>query len=203
MERRSRAWNVAAELGTSRVSRASGCFSRVGMFLARRDALGGPQSLPRARGRWREAPDEVPSKSTIPTSRVKNALSPCSRPVRSGIYKRKGSANSQNVRIRRSFILVYPQCRRAGTSRRPYGNDGGAVRISMETPESDPAPPGSFVGYTSEAMTPLPVPDCGQPGTTSPDGGGKGVPLPPGGASPRRPDTPSCAPQGGQAARSK
>ena len=37
LERRSRAWNVAAELGTSRVSRASGCFSRVGMFLARRD----------------------------------------------------------------------------------------------------------------------------------------------------------------------
>ena len=31
-------------------------------FLARRVALGGPQSLPRARGRWREAPDEVPTK---------------------------------------------------------------------------------------------------------------------------------------------
>ena len=31
LERHSRAWNVAAELGTSRVSRASGCFSRVGM----------------------------------------------------------------------------------------------------------------------------------------------------------------------------
>ncbi len=135
LERRSRVWNVTR-------------FSRVGMFLAHRDAIGGPQSLPRVRGRWREAPDEVPSKSTIPTSRVKNALRPCSRPVRSGIYKRKGSANSQTVRIRRSFILVYPQCRRAGTSRRPYGIDGGAVRISMETPESDPAPPGSFVGFS-------------------------------------------------------
>ena len=32
--------------------------------------------------------------------------------------------------------------------------------------------------------------------------GGKGVPLPPGGANPRRPDTPSTAPQGGQAAHS-
>ena len=132
-----------AKLGTSQQSLERHA------FLARRVALGGPQSLPRARGRWREAPDEVPSKSTIPTSRVKNALRPYSRPVRSGIYKRKGSANSQTVRIRRSFILVYPQCRRAGTSRRPYGKDGGAVRISMETPESDPAPPGSFVGFSS------------------------------------------------------
>ena len=47
------------------------------------------------------------------------------------------------------------------------------MRISMETPESDPAPPGSFVGFSSEAMTPLPVPDCGQHGTTSPDGEAK------------------------------
>ena len=39
LERRSRVWNVTR-------------FSRVGMFLARRDALGGPQGLPRARGRW-------------------------------------------------------------------------------------------------------------------------------------------------------
>ena len=150
LERRSRAWNVAAEFGTSQqslerhaflarrdVSRASGC--------PRRPARPSPRTGKVAAKR----PDEVLSKSTIPTSRVKNALSPCSRPVRSGIYKRKGSANSQTVRIRRSFILVYPQCRRAGTSRRPYGKDGGAVRISMETPESDPAPPGSFVGFSS------------------------------------------------------
>ncbi len=136
LERRSRVWNVTR-------------FSRVGMFLARRVALGGPQGLPRARGRWREAPDEVPSKSTIPTSRVKNALRPCSRPVRSGIYKRKGSEISQAVRIRRSFFLAYPQCRRAGTSRRPYGKDGGAVRLSMEMPESALEPPGSFVGFSS------------------------------------------------------
>ena len=40
MERRSRAWNVTAELGTSRVSRASGCFSRVGMPSAARARQG-------------------------------------------------------------------------------------------------------------------------------------------------------------------
>ena len=39
LERRSRAWNVAAELGTSRVSRASGCFSRVEMPSAARKAF--------------------------------------------------------------------------------------------------------------------------------------------------------------------
>jgi hypothetical protein len=50
----------------------------------------------------------------------------------------------------------------------PLRQRWGAALISVETPESDPAPSGAFIGCTSEAMTPLPVPGCGQPGTTSP-----------------------------------
>ena len=37
-----------------------------------------------------------------------------------------------------------------------------------------PAPPGSFVGCASSGRRSLPVPCCKQPGTTSPNGGGKG-----------------------------
>ena len=137
-----------AELGTSQqslerraflarrdVSRASGCFSRVGMPSAARARQG---------HNWAKRIGEFVSAANSPI------LFSCLSPIPPG-----------------------------GDKPPPLRQRRGLVRISMEAPESDPAPGArSFVALRLLRMTPLPVSDCGQPGTTSPNRGGrKGVPA--------------------------
>ena len=105
LERRSRVWNVTR-------------FSRVGMFLARRVALGGPQGLPRARGRW---PRSGRMRS-LQRARYPHPVSrmPCALTV---VRCAAGYINGKDRRIRKCcefadpFFLFIPYT--VGTSGRP------------------------------------------------------------------------------------
>ena len=178
------------------VSRASGCFSRVGMPSAARKAFpahgeGGAKRRMRSFQRARYP---------HPVSRM-----PCALAV---VRCAAGYIIGKDRRFRRLYefadplFLFIPNAAGRGQAAAPTAKTG--VRCdylwkcqnppwsrrdpsSVSAPQDD-APSGSRLRAARNHI---------------PRRGGKGVPLPPGGASPRRPDTPSCAPQGGQAARSK
>ena len=81
------------------------------------------------------------------------------------------------------FFLFIPNAAGRGQAAAPTAKTGCGANIHGDA-RIRPGAAGILRRFQLLRMTPLPVPDCGQPGTTSPDGGGKGVPLPPGGPTP-------------------